>query len=186
MAGLAVLAFAGVWVLSGSPPTPGVQVESPAMDIGGAGPVGWLALETGTPVRGADFPQPMARVDDRETCIGFSRVDFSATNRRPTLERCVARTGGGLGTREIRVLMIISSGTDTWLFVEAADPVVAVDAEVLDDGPLDTGRILVGGPVFALLLATDTDLSSLRWETTDGTFTCSPAADTWSTGVLCS
>lgn len=184
---VAAVALAAVALLAGgTEPRDGAQTNSgESIVLRPAAVVGWQPLE---PVAGGlrpGFPGPMVSRAD-EICIGFARDDFGPDDRRPSLARCVSGTSDHvMASNEIRSLLSIASGFDTWHFIEAADTVE--DVSVLDatGEPLRGERIHLSDSTIALRLENGTDLSSIEWSTGAATYRCVPDPTAWSTSTFC-
>jgi hypothetical protein len=176
---------AALMVLGYEPVLPGGQAAGPAAHIGRAPPGGWDAMPPSIAGDGrAGFPEPMVHTGP-QLCVGFGRVDFPATQRRPSLARCVDTADLPRSRNLLVVLDSTDSGLDTWHFLVVGGEVADVRAIVAGGDELDGARIHVGGPVIALRLADGTVFESLEWTTEFGRFRCDPPPDAWSTGTFC-
>lgn len=184
-AAIAVVLVGAMLLASEPAPLPGAQsaqvdpvrIERAAMD-------GW---ETFAPVAGEQregFPAPMVnRVGG--VCIGFGRVDFGPDDARPSLARCVGNRPANMAPDEIRVLLSITSGFDTWHFIEAPGPIDAVSVRLADGDPMAENRILLSGSTAALRLENDRDLASVEWTTQSLRYRCVPDPIAWRTSEFC-
>ena len=60
-------------------------------------------------------------------CIGFARLDFGPDDLRPSLARCEPHSTGNMAANEIRSLVSVKAGFDTWHFIEAADHIDSIE-----------------------------------------------------------
>lgn len=79
---------------------------------------GWEPLEPTAGALRAGFPAPMVWKEDR-VCIGLARTDFGPEDFRPSTARCERQRAENMAANEIRSLLSIRSGFDTWHFIEA-------------------------------------------------------------------
>ncbi|MFT5025710.1 MAG: hypothetical protein ACI9CV_000460 [Ilumatobacter sp.] len=79
---------------------------------------GWEPLAPTAGELRAGFPAPMVWKGDR-VCIGLARTDFGPEDFRPSTARCERQRAGNMAANEIRSLLSIRSGFDTWHFIEA-------------------------------------------------------------------
>ena len=86
---------------------------------------GWESLVPTAGELRSGFPAPMVWTADR-VCIGFARVDFGPDDFRPSLARCERHRAENVAANEIRSLVSIKSGFDTWHFIEAADHIDSI------------------------------------------------------------
>lgn len=182
------IAVAGLaaFFTSGPSTSPGSQGDAQApIVLRNAALVEWEAL---TPLRASTrggFPEPMVSRTDG-LCIGFGRVDFDVERRRPSLARCERnRPGVSAVANEIRTIVTVVSGLDTWQFLEAAGDVDGIRVVAADGRDIAAERIYLSGSTVALRLENDRPVESLRWTTPAGTFHCRSEPLAWQTGRFC-
>lgn len=182
---IALLVVIAVRFLSSPAPLEGAQVnqdgpillERPAVN-------GWEPLMPLSGELRSDFPPPMVWRSDR-VCIGFARVDFGPDDFRPSLARCERHPAENLGANEIRSLVSVKSGFDTWHFIEAAGRIDSVDVLLTTRESLSGDRIHLSGSTLAVRLENGVDIESLRWSTEDQTYRCESDPDAWQTSEFC-
>ena len=175
----AVLLFSEPTTQEGTQVTPAesVVLERPAVD-------GWEPL---TPTAGelrSGFPAPMVWSAGR-VCVGFARVDFGPDDFRPSLARCERRGAKEMADNEIRSLVSVTSGLDTWHFIEAADTIDSIKVRLATGEAVDGDRLLLAGSTGALRLENGRDLASIEWSTQSSTYRCVPNPTAWRTSVFC-
>jgi hypothetical protein len=172
-------------LLFGPTPREGAQTTS-------AGPIllerpalhGWEPL---APVAGellAGFPPPMVRAGER-VCIGFARVDFGADDLRPSLARCERHRADNMAANEIRSLVSVKSGFDTWHFIEAADDIETFKMRLATGEAVNDDRVHLSGSTAALRLENGRDLASVEWSTQSHRYRCLPDPTAWRTSEFC-
>ena len=186
-AGVLVALIIGIAVQFASEPQPddGIQRPTGSVVLRRAGVDGWVPLvpTAGQPRSG--FPAPMVWRSDR-VCIGFARADFGPDDFRPSLARCERDPlEQEMASNEIRSLLSIESGFDTWHFIEAAAPLTAVRVQLSVDRPMSNDRIHLAGSTVALRLEVGVDLVSIEWSTSTDVFRCMPDPEAWRTSIFC-
>lgn len=182
--GLGIVAIAAVATLLLPLATPdrtseGRQVgDAEPVEIGNPEADGWVAMVPLATDDRAGFPTPVVQ-HGSSICVGFARVDFGPDDVRPSLARCVPAASEPIGTHEIRRLVSVKSGLDTWHFIEAGGDVTTVSGSI---GP---NRVHLAGPVIGLRLENGVGIDDVTWSTRDGSFTCEPDDGVWQTGVFC-
>ncbi|MGI9622749.1 MAG: hypothetical protein ACR2PK_07930 [Acidimicrobiales bacterium] len=162
----------------------GVQLASPELQLELAARSGWSELQSAGEAR-AGFPGPMVWREDG-LCVGFSRVDFPADDRRPTLARCVAgELAAELEPWEAVVVASVRSGLDTWVFVEVGGEVVEIDGALSGDEELIPDRVHSAGSMFALRLPEGQHLQAIEWSTLHGSYRCAPSSDRFADQWMC-
>ena len=180
-----IVAAVIVFVTSDPPPRQGTQSEP-------AGPVvlrladdeGWDRLMPIAGIRREGFPEPMVARTDR-ICVGFGRIDFGPNDLRPSLARCERDPSPSMDPNEIRSIVTITSGFDTWHFLEAAGPIEQVRLRLAAGDIVSSDRIHLADSTMALRLENDRDDSSLEWSTNRGSFRCTTDAVAWRTSTFC-
>lgn len=162
----------------------GTQQPTGSVVLRRASSEGWDALEPTTGRLRSGFPTPMVWRSDR-VCIGFARIDFGPDDVRPSLARCEQAAGAEMASNEIRSLMSIESGFDTWHFIEAAAPVADVTVRLVDGELVGDDRIHLSGSTIALRLEVARDLAAFDWSTSRERFRCVPDPAAWRTSVFC-
>lgn len=131
------------------------------------------------------FPEPMVRRSDG-ICVGFGRVDFAPEVRRPSLARCEpAASTIPLADDEIRAIVAVQSGFDTWHVLEAGDDVTGLRVVTADGAEVDGARLFVSGSTLAIRLENDRPLVLFEWSTPGGTHRCVPEATAWRSATFC-
>ena len=166
------------------PVLPGGQVATPAPAIRNAAGGLWEPLENVAGGGRPGFPEPMVRRGP-ELCVGFGRVDFPPSERRPTLARCIDTSDTPVGRDVLMVLDSITSGLDTWHILEVNGTVGSVTVEQAGAGHLEADRVYVGGSTIALRLNNGIELDSIDWTTEFGRFRCTPELGAWASGKFC-
>lgn len=182
---LAIVIATAVHLLSGPTPREGAQttpagsivLERPAVD-------GWQPL---VPIAGellAGYPPPMVWTAGR-VCIGFARIDFGPDDFRPSLARCERHRAEVMAVNEIRSLVSVKSGFDTWHFIEAADRIDSVKVHLASGEAVNDDRIYLSGSTAGLRLENGRDLASVQWSTRSDTYRCVPDPTAWQTSEFC-
>ncbi len=183
----AVLLAAAAIVFVTSDPAPRQGSQSPP-----TGPVvlqladttGWVRL---TPLAGPPreaFPEPMVTRTDG-VCVGFGRIDFGPDDLRPSLARCEPDRSPAMDPNEIRSIVAIASGFDTWHFLEAAAPIETVTLQLVSGEAVSADRIHLAESTMALRLENGHDVASIEWSTDRGRFRCTADAAAWQTATFC-
>lgn len=154
-----------------------ILLERPAVD-------GWELLVPLAGELSSEFPPPMVWRADR-VCIGFARVDFGPDNVRPSLARCERSPAEDMAVNEIRSLVSVKTGFDTWHFIEAADRIDSIEVLLTARESLNGDRIHLSGSTAALRLENGRDLASMQWSTQDQTYRCVPDPTAWQTSEFC-
>lgn len=182
---LAIVIVTALQLLSEPTPLEGAQatpagsivLERPAVD-------GWEPLVPTAGELRAGFPAPMVWKADR-VCIGFARIDFGPEDFRPSLARCVQHGAENMASNEIRPLLSIKSGFDTWHFIEAPDPIDSIKVYLATGEAVGDERIHLSGSTAALRLENGRDLASIEWSTRSLKYRCLPDPTAWRTSAFC-
>ena len=182
---LAIVIAIAVAVVSRPTPQPGSQA-APAGSVAleRASAFGWQTL---TPASGRlrpDYPSPMVLSTDR-VCVGFERLDFDPRDRRPSIARCDMQRRGDLAVNEIRSVVSIKAGFDTWHFIEAPAALDSIEVTLADGEPMSGDRVFLAGTIGALRLENGRDLERIEWATPLSTFRCTPDPTAWRSSVFC-
>lgn len=145
---------------------------------------GWEPLASMSGELRAGHPPPMIWTADR-VCIGFARLDFGPDDLRPSLARCERHSTGDIAASEIRSLVSVKAGLDTWHFVEAADHIDSIEVYLTSGERVSDDRILLSGSIGALRLEIDRDLATIEWSTRSSTYRCRPDPTAWRSSVFC-
>lgn len=145
---------------------------------------GWKPLVPISGERRAAFPAPMVWTADR-VCVGFARLDFGPDDLRPSLARCERHSTGDMAANEIRSLVSVKAGFDTWHFIEAADHVDSIEVYLASGERVSDDRIHLSGRIGALRLENDRDLETVEWSTRSSTYRCLPDPAAWRSSVFC-
>ena len=132
----------------------------------------------------AGYPAPMVWTADR-VCIGFARLDFGPDDLRPSLARCERHSTGNIAANEIRALVSVKAGFDTWHFVKAADGIDSIEVYLASGERVSDDRILLSGSIGALRLENDRDLATVEWSTRSSTYRCLADPIAWRSSVFC-
>lgn len=173
-------------VSDGSTTDKGVQVDpvGPAR-LRGATEGTWVPFARVAGDGREGFPEPMVRRSDG-ICVGFGRVDFAPEVRRPSLARCEpAASTTPLADNEIRPIVAVQSGFDTWHVLEAADDVTGIRVMTADGAEVMGDRLFVSDSTLAIRLENDRPLVLFEWSTPGGTHRCVPDAAAWRTATFC-
>jgi len=157
--------------------------DAEPLEIGSPESDGWVVM---VPLAADDrtgFPTPVVNFGP-STCIGFARVDFGPDDVRPSLARCVPAAPMSLGNDEIRLLVSIKSGFDTWHFIEAGNDVALADVATTSDS-IDPSRVYLADAIIGLRLENGVSVARLSWSTIDGSYECESNDDAWKTGAFC-
>lgn len=130
------------------------------------------------------FPEPMVR-GDGALCVGFGRVDFPVESRRPSVARCESRPGPLLTAGELRQVVSVTSGLDTWQFVELSDDVVSVSVTVADGTNVAPDRLYAVDSLVALRLENGQRLGSIDWTFATAAYRCTTDPEAWTSGRFC-
>ena len=182
---LAIVIAIAVAVVSRPTPQPGTQA-APAGSVAleRASAFGWQTL---TPASGRPrpgYPSPMVLSTDR-VCVGFERLDFDPRDRRPSIARCDMQRRGDLAVNEIRSVVSIKAGFDTWHFIQAPATLDSIEVFLADGEPMSGDRVFLAGTIGALRLENGRDLERIEWETPLSTFRCTPDPTAWRSSVFC-
>jgi hypothetical protein len=145
---------------------------------------GWEPLVSLSGELRAGYPAPVVWTADR-VCIGFARLDFGPDDLRPSLARCERHSTGNIAVNEIRSLVSVRAGFDTWHFVEAADHIESIAVYLASGERVSDDRILLSGSIGALRLENDRDLASVEWSTRSSTYRCPADPTAWRSSVFC-
>jgi len=182
---LAIVIVIVVQLVSAPTPQAGAQA-SPAepLAVETAAMSGWEPLVSVSGEQRVGYPPPMVWTDDR-VCIGFARLDYGPDDFRPGLARCERVDAGPIGANEIRSLVSVTAGFDTWHFVEAADHIESIKVYLVSGERVSDDRILLLDSIGALRLENDRDLVTVEWSTRSGTYRCLADPTAWRTSVFC-
>ena len=145
---------------------------------------GWEPLAPTAGELRAGFPAPMVWKGDR-VCIGLARTDFGPEDFRPSTARCERQRAGNMAANEIRSLLSIRSGFDTWHFIEAPGDIDAIKVRLATGAALGGERIHLSGSTAALRLEDGRDLASIEWSTKSLRYRCLPDPTAWRTSKFC-
>jgi hypothetical protein len=145
---------------------------------------GWEPLAPTTGELRAGFPAPMVWKGDR-VCIGLARTDFGPEDFRPSTARCERQRAESMASNEIRSLLSIRSGLDTWHFIEAPGDIDAIKVRLATGAALGGERIHLSGSTAALRLEDGRDLVSIEWSTKSLRYRCLPDPTAWRTSKFC-
>lgn len=145
---------------------------------------GWEPLVPTAGELRAGFPAPMVWTADR-VCVGFARIDFGPDDFRPSTARCVPLRAENMASNEIRTLLSIKSGFDTWHFIEAPDDIDSIKVHLATGEALGDERIHLSGSTAALRLENGRDLASIEWSTRSLSYRCLPDPTAWRTSEFC-
>ncbi|MFT4617904.1 MAG: hypothetical protein ACI89G_002549 [Minisyncoccia bacterium] len=145
---------------------------------------GWEPLEPTAGALRAGFPAPMVWKEDR-VCIGLARTDFGPEDFRPSTARCERQRAENMAANEIRSLLSIRSGFDTWHFIEAPGDIDAIQVRLATGAALGGERIHLSGSTAALRLEDGRDLASIEWSTKSLRYRCLPDPTAWRTSKFC-
>jgi hypothetical protein len=182
---LAIVIVIAVFLVSEPTPQKGAQatpagsfvLEQAAFD-------GWEPLAPTAGELRAGFPAPMVWKGDR-VCIGLARTDFGPEDFRPSTARCERQRAENMASNEIRSLLSIRSGFDTWHFIEAPGDIDAIKVRLATGAALGGERIHLSGSTAALRLEDGRDLASIEWSTRSVTYRCLPDPTAWRTSEFC-
>lgn len=158
-------------------PAESIVLERPAVD-------GWKPLIPTAGELRPGFPAPTVWSSGR-ICVGFARVDFGPDDFRPSLARCERDGAKPMEDNEIRSLVSVTSGLDTWHFIEAADNIDSIKVRLAAGEAVNGDRLLLAGSTGALRLENGRDLASIEWSTQSSTYRCVPEPTAWRTSVFC-
>jgi len=181
---LAIVIAVAVAVVSRATPDAGSQAPAASVALERAPTFGW---QTMAPVSGRsrpNHPSPMVLSTDR-ACVGFERLDFDPRKRRPNIARCDVRPPGGLAVNEIRSVVSIRAGFDTWHFIEAPAALDSIEVSLADGELMSGDRVFLAGTIGALRLENGRDLERIEWATPLSTFRCTPDPAAWRSAVFC-
>ena len=145
---------------------------------------GWEPLAPTAGELRAGFPAPMVWKGDR-VCIGLARIDFGPEDFRPSTARCERQRAENMASNEIRSLLSIRSGFDTWHFIEAPGDIDAIKVRLATGAALGGERIHLSGSTAALRLEDGRDLASIEWSTRSLRYRCLPDPTAWRTSEFC-
>ena len=145
---------------------------------------GWELLAPTTGELRTGFPAPMVWKGDR-VCIGLARTDFGPEDVRPSTARCERNRAKNMASNEIRSLLSIKSGFDTWHFIEAPRHIDAIAVRLATGAALGGERIHLSGSTIALRLENGRDLASIEWSARSLTYRCTPDPTAWRTSDFC-
>ncbi|MGK0274602.1 MAG: hypothetical protein ACI9N0_000980 [Ilumatobacter sp.] len=145
---------------------------------------GWEPLAPTAGELRAGFPAPMVWKGDR-VCIGLARIDFGPDDFRPSTARCERQRAENMASNEIRSLLSIRSGFDTWHFIEAPGNIDAIEVRLATGAALGGERIHLSGSTAALRLEDGRDLASIEWSTRSLRYRCLPDPTAWRTSEFC-
>lgn len=146
---------------------------------------GWEPLAPTTGELRTGFPAPMVWKGDR-VCIGLARTDFGPEDFRPSTARCERQRAENMASNEIRSLLSIKSGFDTWHFIEAPGRIDSVKVLLATGAALGGERIHLSGSTAALRLENGRELASIKWSTRSLEYRCTPDPTAWQTSEFCS
>jgi hypothetical protein len=141
---------------------------------------GWEPLAPTAGELRAGFPAPMVWKGDR-ICIGLARTDFGPEDFRPSTARCERQRATNMASNEIRSLLSIRSGFDTWHFIEAPGDIDSIKVRLATGAALGGERIHLSGSTAALRLEDGRDLASIEWSTRSLRYRCVPDPTAWRT-----
>jgi hypothetical protein len=145
---------------------------------------GWEPLAPTAGELRAGFPAPMVWKGDR-VCIGLARTDFGPEDFRPSTARCERQRATNMASNEIRSLLSIRSGFDTWHFIEAPGDIDSIKVRLATGAALGGERIHLSGSTAALRLEDGRDLASIEWSTRSLRYRCVPDPTAWRTSEFC-
>jgi hypothetical protein len=145
---------------------------------------GWEPLAPTAGELRAGFPAPMVWKGDR-ICIGLARTDFGPEDFRPSTARCERQRAANMASNEIRSLLSIRSGFDTWHFIEAPGDIDSIKVRLATGAALGGERIHLSGSTAALRLEDGRDLASIEWSTRSLRYRCVPDPTAWRTSEFC-
>jgi hypothetical protein len=145
---------------------------------------GWEPLTPTTGELRTGFPAPMVWKGDR-VCIGLARTDFGPDDFRPSTARCERNRVTNMASNEIRSLLSIRSGFDTWHFLEASRHIDSITVRLATGAALGGERIHLSGSTAALRLENGRDLASIEWSTQSLRYRCTPDPVAWRTSQFC-
>jgi len=158
-------------------PTGSFVLEQAAFD-------GWEPLVPTAGELRVGFPAPMVWKGDR-ICIGLARTDFGPDDFRPSTARCERQRAENMAPNEIRSLLSIKSGFDTWHFIEAPGPIESIKVRFATGAAVGDERIHLSGSTGALRLENGRDLASIEWSTRSLTYRCVPDPTAWQSSEFC-
>jgi hypothetical protein len=173
-------------VLLASEPAPleGAQATADSVVLERAAVDGWEPFAPNAGELRSGFPTPMVWTADR-ICIGFARIDFGPEDLRPSTARCERQRAENMASNEIRSLLSIKSGFDTWHFVEAPDHIDSIKVRLASGATVGSERIHLTGTTAALRLENDRKLASIEWSTRSQTYRCMTDPTAWQTSEFC-
>jgi hypothetical protein len=145
---------------------------------------GWKPLAPTTGELRTGFPAPMVWKGNR-VCIGLARTDFGPEDFRPSTARCERNRATNMASNEIRSLLSIKSGFDTWHFLEAPHDIDSITVRLTTGAALGGERIHLSGSTAALRLENGRDLASIEWSTRSLRYRCAPDPAAWRTSKFC-
>jgi hypothetical protein len=182
---LAIVIVIAVLLVSEPTPREGAQVTpADSFVLAQAAVDGWKPLAPTAGELRSGFPAPMVWKDDR-VCIGFARIDFGLEDLRPSTARCERHRAENMASNEIRSLLSIKSGFDTWHFIEAPDHVDSIRVHLATGEAVGDERIHLSGSTVALRLENGRDLASIEWSTRSLRYRCLPDPTAWRTSEFC-
>lgn len=182
---LAIVIVIAVVLVSESTPTEGTQTApADSFVLAQAATNGWESLVPTAGELRSGFPAPMVWKADR-VCIGFARVDFGPEDLRPSTARCERHSAENMAANEIRSLLSIKSGFDTWQFIEAPGHIDSIKVRLATGEAVSDERIHLSGSTAALRLENGRDLVSIEWSTRSLTYRCLPDPAAWRTSKFC-
>lgn len=182
---LAIVIAIAVAVISPATPRAGSQAATAgSVALESAPAFGWQTLAPASGRLRPDYPSPMVLSTDR-VCVGFERIDFDPRNRRPSIARCDMQRPGDLAVNEIRSIVSIKAGFDTWHFIEAQAALDSIEVSLADGEPMSGDRVFLAGTIGALRLENGRDLERIEWATPLSTFRCTPDPMAWRSSVFC-
>ncbi len=182
---LAIVIVMAVQLVSEPTPQAGTQaMPTESFVLERAAFTGWEPLVSMSGEQRAGHPAPMVWTSDR-VCVGFARLDFGPDDLRPSLARCEPHSTDSPAADEIRFLVSVKAGFDTWHFIEAADHIVSIEVSLALGERVNDDRILLSGSIAALRLENDRDLVTIEWSTRSSTYRCLPDPTAWRTSVFC-
>jgi hypothetical protein len=182
---LAIVIVIAVLLTSEPTPLEGAQARtSDSVVLEQAAVDGWEPFAPTTGELRAGFPTPMLWTTDR-ICIGFARIDFGPEDLRPSTARCERQRAENMKANEIRSLLSIKSGFDTWHFIEAPHEIESIKMRLATGEVVGNERIHLSGSIVALRLENDRDLASIEWSTRSQTYRCVTDPTAWQTSEFC-
>ena len=182
---LAIVIVIAALLVSEPPPREGAQAPpADSFVLEQAAVNGWEPLAPTAGELRAGFPAPMVWKADR-VCIGFARIDFGPEDLRPSTARCERQRAANMATNEIRSLLSIKSGFDTWHFIEAPDHIDSITVHLATGEAVREERIHLSGSTAALRLENGRDLASIEWSTRSLRYRCLTDPIAWQTSDFC-